>query len=159
VNTDGAATKNPNNASAGGIFRNNEGICIGCFAQNLGITNAYNAELMAAILAMETALQKGFNHLWLETDSQLVCLALKSSSCVPWSLRNRWNNCIAFVRNINFIFSHIYRERNSCADGMANIGLNLPMNLFVWYSDIPDNIRGEYTRNRTGLPNFRFVHF
>jgi len=92
-------------------------------------------------------------------NSQLVCLALKSSSCVPWTLRNRWSNCLAFVRSINFTFSHTYREGNFCADGMANIGLNLPFNFFAWYNSIPDNIRGEYIRNRMGLPNFRFVHF
>lgn len=114
---------------------------------------------MAAILAMETALHKGYNHLWLETDSQLVYLALKSSSCFHWILRNRWNNCLPFFRSINFTFSHIYREGNSCADGMANIGLNLPINHFVWYSDIPDSIRGEYIRNMIGLPKFRVVHF
>lgn len=142
VNIDGASTKNPINASASGIFRNNEGICLGCFAQNLGNTNAFNAKLMAVILAMETAFHKGCNHLWLETDSQLVCLALNSSSCVPWILRNRWNNCLAFVRSINFTFSHIYREGNSCTDGMANIGLDLPINNFAWYSSIPNNIRG-----------------
>jgi hypothetical protein len=105
------------------------------------------------------AQREGWYNLWLETDSQLVYLALKSSASVPWILRNRWNNCLAFVRDINFTFSHVYREGNACADGMANIGLALPPNSFVWHTSIPDGIREEYSRNRLGLPNYRFVNF
>ncbi|AES75104.1 hypothetical protein MTR_6g025500 [Medicago truncatula] len=60
-----------------------------CFAQNLGSANSFYTEIFANILAMETAQSKGYIHLWLETDSQLVCLALKSSANVPWVLRNR----------------------------------------------------------------------
>jgi len=121
--------------------------------------NAYHAELMAAIIAMEIAQTKNFQHLWLETDSQLVYLALKSSSIIPWSIRNRWHNCLNYVRSIGFTFSHVYREGNACADGMANIGLSLPLNFLTWHSSIPDEIRGEYIMNRMGLPKFRFVNF
>jgi hypothetical protein len=46
VNTDGAATKNPLNASAGGIFRDRNGVCIGCYAKNLGTGNAFCSELV-----------------------------------------------------------------------------------------------------------------
>lgn len=55
VNADGACTKNPVKASMGGIFRNSEGICIGCFTQFLGNENALFAELMAAKTAIEIA--------------------------------------------------------------------------------------------------------
>jgi len=157
VNTDGAALKNPEKASAGGIFRDKDGLCIGCFAQNLRSMNAYQAELMAAIIAMEIAQSKNINTLWLETDSQLVFLALKSSSIIPWSIRNRWQNCLNYVNSIGFIFSHVYREGNACADGMANLGLSLPLNFLSLYSDVPDVIRGEYIMNRWGIPKFRFV--
>jgi len=91
---------------------------------------------------METAQSKGYTHLWLETDSQLVCLALKSSANVPWVLRNRWPNCLFFVKNIKFIFSHVYRKGNTYADGLANLGLNSLFNDFVWFDTIPDLIRG-----------------
>jgi len=142
VNTDGAATKNPPNAVAGGIFRNDAGNCLGCFTQNLGTANAYYAELLAAILAMEFAQSKCYNHLWLETDSQLVCLAIKSSAKVPWDLSNRWHNCMFFVKSITFVYSHVYREGNTCADDLANLGLNYSLTDFVLFDSIPDSIRG-----------------
>jgi hypothetical protein len=86
--------------------------------------------------------RKGYTSLWLETDTQLVWLALKSFVSVPWTLRNRWLNCLVFVGNINLNLSHVYRERNACADGLANIGISSPPNTFVWFNTIPDNIRG-----------------
>jgi len=107
----GLPPKTPLNASVGGIFRDREGVCIGCFAQNLGNVNAYHAELVAAMLALEIAQRKGFNHLWLETDSQLVSLGFKSHALVPWSIRNRWENCISSSRNIHLTLSHVYKRR------------------------------------------------
>jgi ribonuclease HI len=76
VNTDVASTKYPPNASGGGIFRDREGICIGCFAHDLGSVNAFHVELVAAMLALQIAHRRGITKLWFGTDSQLVALAL-----------------------------------------------------------------------------------
>jgi len=159
VNTDGAATKNPLEASAGGIFRNAEGIYIGCFSQFLGPKNALYAELVAAMTAIEIAHLKGYHNVWLESDSQLVILAFKSIYVIPWSLRNRWYNCIVRLRDMRFVVSHNYREGNACADSLANLDLSLSSFELFWSDTIPDFIRGEYTRNKLGLPNFRFNTF
>jgi len=58
-------------------------------------------------------------------------------------IRNRWINCLESIRNMNFLVSHIYREGNSCAHGLTNLGLALSS--LVWFP--PD-----YVRNRLGLP-------
>ncbi|MCI09448.1 ribonuclease H protein [Trifolium medium] len=90
---------------------------------------------MAAIHAIGIANSKGWNNLWLETDSKLVQLAFKSSSfVVPWKISNRWHNCTTLVRNMNFIVTHLYREGNSCADTLANLGLYV--DTFCWW-DVP----------------------
>jgi len=159
ANTDGAATKNPSRAAAEGIFRDSDSNYIGCFSQFLGIQNALYAELVATMTAIEIAYNNCYVNLWLETDSQLVILAFKSSSVVPWILRNRWHNCLFRLRYMRFIVSHIYREGNACADSLANLGLSLNTNVVFWSDDIHDFIRGEYTRNRLGMPNFRFTTF
>ena len=80
--------KNPNIASTGGIFRNSDSICIGCFTQYLGAKSALHAELLAVMTAIEIAYLRGFQNVWLESDSQLVILAFKTNSTIPWSLRN-----------------------------------------------------------------------
>jgi len=159
INTDGAAIKNPNKAATGGIFRNSEGLCLGGFSQFLGNGNALYAELFAAMNAIELASSMGFSNVWLESDSQLVILAFKSISIVPWGLRNRWENCLKLTQNMRFYATHIYREGNSCADNLANFGLTLSSLDLFWFDTVPDFVRGEYIKNRLGMPNFRYITF
>ncbi|MCI10194.1 heat-shock protein, partial [Trifolium medium] len=46
---------------------------------------------MGAIHAIEIAQNKGWNNLWLETDSKLVQLAFKTPFLVPWMLNTLAN--------------------------------------------------------------------
>ena len=155
VNTDGALTKNPAQSACKGIFRDSEGTYLGGFAQNLNTNSSFNVELLADITAIEVACSKGWLNLWLETDSQLVMLAFRNKSIVAWELRNKWCNCIELITNMNFVVSHIYREGNSCADDLTNLGL--AQSAFVWRPSPPPSILVDFVRNRLGLPKFRFV--
>jgi len=83
-------------------------------------------------------------------------LAFSSCCLVPWSIRNKWSNCLFKTRQMNFIVSHIYREDNTCADLLANIDLTTSENL--WWDECPSEIRGDLIRNKLGLPNYRFVN-
>jgi hypothetical protein len=58
---------------------------------------------------------------------------------------------------MNLILSHVFREGNSCADGLARLGLALS-NLTVWF-DLAVVIRDGFFRNKVGLPNYRFSNF
>jgi len=49
----------PIRASVGGIIRNEDGECLGCFAKFLGAGNAIFAELCAVMSAIEIAVDKG----------------------------------------------------------------------------------------------------
>ncbi|GAU49757.1 hypothetical protein TSUD_301830 [Trifolium subterraneum] len=55
---------------------------------------AYIAELCGAMRAIEIAASHNWLNLWLETDSLLVVRAFNSHELVPWSLSNRWFNCL-----------------------------------------------------------------
>lgn len=157
VNTDGAVTKNPSKAACGGMFWNSFGFTLGCFAQNLLIDYAFIAELTSAFIAIELAYQNNWLNLWLETDSKLTAMAFKNAASVPWELRNRWINCQEMIRHMNFLVTHIYREGNTCADSLANLGLNV--STFVWWQDAPNIVRRDVISNMLGIPNFRFVTF
>lgn len=98
-------------------------VCVRFFAQNLGYGSSLINELSGRMQEFEIASRNNWRNLWIETDSMLVVLAFKSITSVPWSLKNRWKNCISFTRNMNFVVSHIYRERNRYADRLANIGI------------------------------------
>ena len=152
-NIDGASNGNPG-PSCGGIFRNSNANFLGAFADNLGIANSFCADLHGAMIAIEFAFHRGWNHLWIETDSMLVTQSFKSKSIVPWQIRNRWNNCLHLLSSMIFFVTHIYREGNQCADKLAAIGLTL--NSLFWWDQLPSQARLDFTGNRIGLPYFRF---
>ena len=153
-NSDGAASGLNGNAACGGIFRDVNSDFLGAFAINLGIGSALNAELIGAMVAIEVAYMNNWRNLWLETDSMLVFLAFKSSKIVPWSLRNRWDNCLHLLNMFRFNVTHVYREGNSCADKLANIGLALSSHF--WFTSIPSQLSADFARDKHGYPNFRF---
>ncbi|WJX52536.1 hypothetical protein P8452_38639 [Trifolium repens] len=153
-NCDGASVGNPGISACGGIFRNANASFLGVFALNIGINTSLNAELAAAMLSIEIASSKGWSHLWLESDSMLVVQAFSFAKIVPWALRNRWDNCLLKISNMNFYVSHIYREGNHCADKMANLGLSLPV--FSWWNQVPSVLLDDFGKNRFGMPYYRF---
>ena len=61
------------------------------------------------------------------------------------------------IKGMNFLVTHIYGDGNTCADTLANIGLNV--NSFIWWQDVPNIIRFDVLSNMLGMPNFRFVSF
>lgn len=95
--------------------------------------------------------------LWLESDSILVVLTFSNHTLVPWSIRNRWLNCIGLTKNMLFVVGHIYREDNICADKLARFASSL--NDFCWLNSAPIFIAAELNGNRIGLPNYRFSWF
>jgi ribonuclease HI len=151
-NTDGSSTSSA--SACAGIFRNSDSDFIGGFAENVGLQNAFFAELAGVFRAIELADLHHWYNLWIETDSLLVVKAFKSDVNIPWSLRNRWFNCQLILRNMNFLITHIYREGNECADTLANIGLTL-VNYTFW-NEAPVEIVASLFRNKLGLPCYRF---
>lgn len=112
-NTDGAAKGSPGPASCGGIFRDHSTTALGSFAANLGSRNAFEAELIGAMMAIEITHKKDWKFLWLECDSQLVINAFKNHVIVPWKLINKWKNCIEITEDMMFdvcIFSYVQRR-------------------------------------------------
>jgi hypothetical protein len=95
-------------------------------------------------------------NLWIETDSSLVVLAFKSSSFIPWSIKTRWLNCQKIASGMNLMVTHVFREGNDIADTLATMGLNVP-NL-MYFTEPPFCILNSLTKNKLGLPSFRFVH-
>ncbi|GAU26383.1 hypothetical protein TSUD_221100 [Trifolium subterraneum] len=153
-NIDGSSLGNPGLSSCGGLFRNCSATFLGAFAYNLGISNSLVAELNGAMFAIELSVQKGWLNLWLETDSMLVVSAFKNPHVIPWQIKTRWHNCIHLTHSLNFVISHIYRECNSCADKLANLGLSLASH--TWWCQPPNVIKEDMGRNSLGRPFYRF---
>jgi ribonuclease HI len=153
-NTDGAATSFA--SACGGVFRDHNADFVASFSECLGNTSSLIAELSGLMRAIELAKDNNWLNLWIETDSSLAVLAFKSSSSIiPWTLRNRWLNCMKLAASMNIIVTHVYREDNVTADLLANLGLNLTTLLFM--TDPPSCIIDSLSKNKLGIPNFRFV--
>ncbi|GAU44836.1 hypothetical protein TSUD_280370 [Trifolium subterraneum] len=89
-------------AACAGLFRNSSADFICGFASRLNTSSAFSAELYGFINAVDFAVSRGWNNLWIESDSELVVKAYKSAT-----------------------------EGNHCADGLAKLGLNLN-SVLIW---------------------------
>lgn len=150
VNTDGSVIGH--SVACGGLFRDSLGTFLGAFSCNIGTASIFHAETLAYILAIEHTAQHGWRNLWLESDSSSALLVFSKSSLVPWMLRNRWHN--ARNLDVQVITSHIFREGNSCADKLANMGHGIIGS--IWLDTLPYEIHSDFYRDRIGLPNYRF---
>lgn len=110
-NSDGCSIDT--SSSCGGIFRNASADMLLCIAENIGDGNAFQAELIGAMRAIETAHQNSWNHLWLEHDSAMVLHALKANIQMPCNLRNIWNNCKHMIKSMIFFLFLMYLERET----------------------------------------------
>jgi ribonuclease HI len=120
VNTNGSVRDGL--AACGAIFRDYAGgFCCG-FSCRLNVSSVLHLELLAIIISIEQAHQRGWSQVWVESDSQVSIQATKDKSIVPWDIRNRWLNC--FSLNMQMLFSHTFREGNSCADKLASHDLS-----------------------------------
>jgi ribonuclease HI len=156
-NIDGASNGNPGNSSCGGIFRKHYVFFLSCFAEPLGISTSFHAEICGALRAIEIAFHNNWSDIWLETDSSLLVLAFNKPTLVPWQLRNRWLNMQVKLKNMRFVVTHIFREGNQAADCLANHGLTL-QTLGIWF-DIPVFINDCYVKDLLGMPSFRYISF
>jgi ribonuclease HI len=155
VNTDGAAIGSPGVGGCGGIFRNCRAFVKGCFAIPLGQVFAFEAELLAASLAINFAWKYGWHRIWLESDSSYVVQLLSSrSEMVPWRVRQAWQRCIFQISQMDFQVSHIFREGNQVADMLSKHALELQAD--SWWFSAPSFCSSLVVNDCMGRESFRF---
>ncbi|MCI14817.1 RNA-directed DNA polymerase (Reverse transcriptase) [Trifolium medium] len=137
-------------AACGAIFRDYTG-GLGGFSCRLNVSSVLHTELLAIIIAIEQAHERGWFHVWVESHSQISIQATKDHSIVPWDIHNRWLNC--FWLNMQIIFSHTFREGNSCADKLASHGLSIVN--FQWWSSLPHFAYDDFIKDRFGCTRLR----
>jgi ribonuclease HI len=149
VNADGAVRDGL--AACGAIFGDSTGGFMGGFSCRLHVTSVLHTKLLAFIIAIEQVHQRGWLHVWVESDSQVSIQATKDQSIVPWDICNMWLNC--FSLNMHIIFSHTFREGNSCADKLASHGLSIAD--FHWWPALPHFAYDDFIMDRFGCTRLR----
>jgi len=150
ANTDGSVRNTM--AACGGIFCDYRGTFVGGFASNIGGGSVFDLEILGLILAMEFAVSNNWTRLWLETDSTSAIQAFHKPILIPIIFRNHWHNCTH--RGLMVICSHIFREGNCCADGLADMGHAVTDT--SWFTTLPPLLLADFARDKNGLPNYRF---
>ncbi|KAK2362266.1 heat shock 70 kDa protein [Trifolium repens] len=110
---------------------------MGGFAKNLGICNAYVAELWGVLEGLRYARRLGFNRIELNVDSSVVNQVLRQ----PGYGRPLGGALVMRIRRLfeldwEVVINHSYREANKCADVLANIGCIIDTHM-VYYDTCP----------------------
>ena len=132
INTDRASHGNPGRAAAGGVVRDEHGSWLVGFALNIGICSAPMAELWGVYYGLVVAWEKGVRRLRLEVDSALVVGLLQSGVGDSNPLAFLVRLCHGFIAKDWIVrVTHVYREANRLADGLANYAFTLPLGLLL----------------------------
>ncbi|KAG7537137.1 Zinc finger CCHC-type superfamily [Arabidopsis suecica] len=156
LTTDGASRGNPGLATwgGGGVIRDEEGLWLGGFALNIGICTAPLAELWGAYCGLVIAWEKGFRRVELELDSELVVGFLQAGISEVHPLAFLVPLCQDFLsRDWVVRVTHVYREANRLADGLANYAFSLQFG-FHSFDYCPDMVYLTMLEdaNGTGFP-------
>jgi ribonuclease HI len=156
LNTDGAC-KGRTTAGCGGVMRNSSGVWIGGFAKHVGVCSAFTAELWGVLEGLKYAWDRGFKFVELDVDSVALVQAIKSgatTSVIGISLIR--SICRLVNQAWEVKIAHSYREANSCADALANIGCSLHLNI-VYFDECPSQIRHLIFADSRGITSPRLI--
>ena len=150
VNTDGACRGTIGLATAGGVLRDGSGHWLGGFSFNIGVCTVPLAKLWGVYYGLYMAWERRCVRLELEVDSELVLGFLKDGIIDSHPLSFLVRLCHDFIsRDWVVRISHVYREANRLADGLANYAFTLPLGLHIFdhapsfvESIVEDDVRG-----------------
>lgn len=122
IYVDGASRGNPGKAGAGAVIRDPEGNVLKKLKSYLGVTTNNAAEYRALIMALEAARSMHLADIKVFADSDLMVKQLngvykvKSTDLLPL-----FTKAVELREGFrSFKIAHIYREKNSLADSLAN---------------------------------------
>ncbi|OGO22741.1 MAG: hypothetical protein A2Z28_08655 [Chloroflexi bacterium RBG_16_51_9] len=125
INIDGASRGNPGPAAIGVVIRDEQKKVIAHISQAIGHATNNQAEYRAIIAALEKAVSLGISEVEIRSDSELLVRQItgrykvKSAGLIP--LYTKAKQLQSRMRS--FTITHIPREENKEADGLANKAL------------------------------------
>lgn len=122
--TDAGCHPNPGPGACAAVLLSTEGTELARRRRDLGKVTSNEAEYHGAILALETALELGFNRIEVRSDSNLMVsqlngeYALRSETLIP--LYERVRQLMRRFRYVRFV--HVPREQNELAHQQVGAG-------------------------------------
>ncbi|GAU12737.1 hypothetical protein TSUD_122290 [Trifolium subterraneum] len=157
LNTDGAC-KGRITGGCRGVIRNSSGVWIGGFAKHVGVCSAFKAELWGVLEGLRYAWYRGFRFVELDVDSVVaVVQAIKTGVTTSVNGNSLLRSiCRLLEQEWEVKIAHSYREANSCADALANIGCSLHLNI-VYFDECPDQVKHLISADSRGITSPRFI--
>ena len=123
---DGASRGNPGPAGAGWVLRRGDAAPFAAGNLFLGHRTNNEAEYLAALCALQAALDLGFSHVTLRADSELLVRQLLGIYRVRNErLQPLYAQLLALSRRFGrFHAEHVLRARNALADAQANLAID-----------------------------------
>ncbi|XP_027152155.1 uncharacterized protein LOC113758673 [Coffea eugenioides] len=125
LNTDGCSKGNPGVGGGGGVLRDSNGIPLIGFSAYFGETTCLRAEARALLLGLQICVHRGFENLYVQSDSLALVRILQHCTYCPWHIRLEVRQIWKLVEDPDR-FSHCYREANTVADVLSNEGVSHP---------------------------------
>ena len=137
LNTDGSFDDLSGVAGGGGLIRDEQGNWLAGYTRKVGRANSFVAEAWALRDGLMLCNQLNLSSVIVEFDAKSLVDALNNpdfnNSVISPLFEDRKQLASQFPR---FVIKHIYREANSCADWLANVG-RLQRLDFVSYTTPP----------------------
>lgn len=135
-NVDGSSLGKPGPSGIGGVLRNHHGHVLGMFSVPVGILDSNFAELRAIVKAIDLSASNchlHHQHLIIESDSVNAIRWMNN----PLSRHWKHHNLFSYVNRlkayfVSITFSHIFRESNCMADGLAKQGVRRSSEFVAW---------------------------
>ncbi|XP_059064100.1 uncharacterized protein LOC131856357 [Cryptomeria japonica] len=122
---DGAAQGNPGSVGIGCLMRHWSGATCARVAKPIGKTSNNIAEFEALTAGLLYSSTLGIKKLAIEGDSQIPINAIRIGNIANWHLKPLLDRALTIIRKFKHCtINHIYREGNSGADSLANLGVD-----------------------------------
>ncbi|XP_073047522.1 uncharacterized protein [Primulina eburnea] len=155
LNVDGSSRGSPGASTIGGVVRDSSGQVLVSFSEFIGVGTNIRAELWAIWRGLLISSDLHFFPLWIETDSRISLLILRSRRCT-WDLEHIVTRIRLLMRGRSVHLSHIYREGNSVADALAARAHLLRNYTLELGPSLPRDISILARSDRSGLPYLRY---
>ena len=155
LNIDDSSLGNPGHDGAGGVFRDSDGNILAGFSLFLGSRTNMEAEAMALLEGLQSS--ASFHSLQVEMDSQALLNMVNGNGRVPWRLWHTISCIQSLVLDRQVIFTHVYREANAVADGLACLASSTCVSQSFPPSPLSDHIRGLARLDRIQMPYVRLA--
>lgn len=150
LNFDGSVKKNAI-AAAGFIIRDTYGAPLISGAKKLGLNGVLQAEGLALFSGLQAAILAGHKRIHIEGDSKLLIDCIKGTCATSWRAKTIVENIVTLLQKFDFMkINHVYREANSVADALANLG-HEEEDSRIWFNKLPSRASYALTLDQLGL--------